>query len=478
MMIFRMRKFKIHKIRSMTLAVTGLLGTQYAVAGDYNYQHGAIINDYVNYTIGGGNVIHPMASSTHPERLNVGVAWNSDLMCGNLDFNKSIINDLQGQAKNSIMSLYNNIVSSAKGAIASMPALMLQRSNPQLYDMLTNGAYQASLDFSNIKTSCEALGNKMADYAENSWKNLGKDTALTEMLSNNQVTAKNFQERKENAQRQNQGIKWVGGEKKGGVGQQSIQTNKDAATAGYNVIQNRQPTDKSNVSQSQCTGRICQVWRNPNEASQWVTDVVGDEIVSTCSGSNGKQCGDQKEGTKVGKGLTPKIIQEAEEVKKKFNELFNKKEPPTTQELEDISSSTVKVTRGLLEAIKESPNQSLLVSKLSTEIGLSRALEKALLARRMLIASMREPNIAAAPNAIKTLERSLTLLDRDIGQVKLELEMNQLLGTKTALTALQQVENDKMKRAIPNQAENTNKLQNLDKSSKENREIVKRYSAK
>lgn len=467
--------FRIHKLRSMVWAVTGLLSTQYAVAGDYNYQHGAIVNDYVNYTIGGGNVIHPMASNTHPERLNVGVAWNSDLMCGNLDFNKSIINDLQGQAKNSIMSLYNNIVSSARGAIASMPALMLQRSNPQLYDMLTNGAYQASLDFSNIKTSCEELGNKMADYAETGWKNLGKKAALSEMLSNNnKVIAKNFQEQKENAQKQNKGISWVGGEKKGGMGQASIQTNKDAVSAGFNMMQNRQVTDKSNISQTQCTGRLCQIWKNPNDASQWVTDVIGDEIVSTCSGN----CGDQKDGTKVGKGLTPKIIQETEEVEKKFNELLNKIEPPTTKDLEDSSSSTVKVTRGLLEAIKESPNQSLLVSKLSSEIGLSRTLEKALLARRMLIASMREPNIAATPNAMKTLERSLTLLDRDIGQVKLELEMNQLLGTKTALIALQQVENDKMKNAIPNKAESLNRLQDLDKSPKENKEIVKRYSVK
>lgn len=465
-------------LKHHTTALAVLLCIQDAVAGDYNYQRGAVVDDYVNYTIGGGNIIHPMASNTRPEQLNVGAAWNADLMCGNLDFNASVFNDLKGNAKNSIMSLYNNIVESAKGAVASMPALMLQRANPQLYDMLTNGAYQASLDFNNIKTSCEELGNKMADYTENSWKDLGKKTALNEMLSSsNNVIAKDFQERKETAQTQNNGVNWVGGQKKGGAGQPSIQVNNDAVAAGYNMMQNRTPTDKSSVSKTQCTGRICQVWLNPKQASQWVTDVVGDEITSTCSGGNGTQCGDQKDGTKVGKGLTQKISEETEEVNKNFDKVLQQ-DTVTDEELESISSSTVKVTRGLLEAIKETPNQSLLVSKLSSEIGLSRALEKALLARRMLITSMREPNITASPNAMKALERSVALLDRDIGQIKLELEMNQLLGTKTALTALQQAANDKLKNAVPNQAESTNKLQNLDKAPKEETENLRRHNVK
>lgn len=467
-------------LKHSTIALAVLLCTQNAVAGDYHYQRGAVVDDYVNYTIGGGSVIHPMASNTQPERLNVGVAWNADLMCGNLDFNASVFNDLKGKAKNSITSLYNNIVAAAQGAVASMPALMLQRANPQLYDMLTNGAYQASLDFNNIKTSCEELGNKMADYgASGKWKKLGEANSLKELLAQGkEVVAKKFKESTEQVKQANKGTVWVGGEKKGGVGQQSINPNGDAVKAGYNTSQNRSATDKSSVAKNQCTGRACQVWKTPEEASTWTTDVIGDKTVNTCDNSqNGQKCGDKKAGTKVGKGLTPKIFKEIEEVNKNFDKVLQQ-DTVTDEELESISSSTVKVTRGLLEAIKESPNSALMTQKLSNEIGVSRALEKALLARRMLITGMREPNIANTEPAMEELEKSLTILDREIGQVKLELEMNQLLGTKTALTALQQAANDKLKNAVPNQAENTNKLQNLDKAPKEKTENLRRHNVK
>ena len=49
--------------------------------------------------------------------------------------------------------LYSNVIESATGAVASLPAMVIQRANPQLYDILTNGLYQGKIDFNSLKTA-------------------------------------------------------------------------------------------------------------------------------------------------------------------------------------------------------------------------------------------------------------------------------------------------------------------------------------
>lgn len=56
------------------------------------------------------------------------------------------------------------MITGATGAVSSMPAMILQRANPGLYEMITNGVLQAGLAFDKSKLNCESMANKLADY--------------------------------------------------------------------------------------------------------------------------------------------------------------------------------------------------------------------------------------------------------------------------------------------------------------------------
>lgn len=43
-----------------------------------------------------------------------------------------------------------DVIQGATGAVASLPAMVIQRANPGLYDMLTNGVLQANVSFDKV----------------------------------------------------------------------------------------------------------------------------------------------------------------------------------------------------------------------------------------------------------------------------------------------------------------------------------------
>lgn len=127
------------------------------------------ISDYLFYTIGGGTVISQPPSHSNMQKLSIGLGWNSDLMCGNFDINTTVKNQLNG-ATRGFKDMMSNVINSATGAVASLPAMIIQRANPGLYELLTNGVLQASVSFDKAQLNCQKMSQKMADYAySNQW---------------------------------------------------------------------------------------------------------------------------------------------------------------------------------------------------------------------------------------------------------------------------------------------------------------------
>ncbi len=56
-----------------------------------------------------------------------------------------------------------SIVQNATQAVMSLPALIIQRANPGLYELLSNGVMQGRIDFDRSKLTCQAMAEKMAD---------------------------------------------------------------------------------------------------------------------------------------------------------------------------------------------------------------------------------------------------------------------------------------------------------------------------
>lgn len=416
-------KFKLSLLTLLLFSCTSSIqaANQYAVN-----QSGSVLSDRVYYQIGGGSAVMTPPSRKRPYELAFGLGWKANLMCGNFDIKTTVKNQLNGLTEG-FKDLMGNIIQSATGAVASMPALIIQRANPQLYDLLTNGVLQGRLDFAAAKTSCEAISSKMADYmADANWGVMAQQQNFVQIASQEQDAVKAKKKSEEDGGKK--GINWIGGEKRGGEGQKLIDVIGDVVEAGYNLLNNKPVLNKNAVANNECSGQLCQAFTKPEEVRNFTKRVIGDKGLATCN-----TCGQQK--ATAGVGLSPIIEEEHIQVLKDLEDVLNTQEP-TAEQLQAVSSPKIPITRGLIEALKEDPDAVVLSHRLASEIALSRVLDKALLARRTILAGMREPNVAVNEKAQAELEKALTMLDREINQVRIEMELQHSLTNNTTLAVM------------------------------------------
>src|SRR5690606_35692306 len=350
------------------------------------HHRGSVIGDDVLYSIGGGRAVS-MGPIGQMHSLGVGIGWNSNLICGNMSITTTLRNQLNG-ITNGFQAIMSSVIQSATAAVASLPALIIQRADPGLYNLLTNGVLQARIDYDRSKLTCRAIANRMADMAggQFGWDQLAEGIALRDAVgSTDAVSAVEQAE----SNRGNNGVPWVGGDSAGGAGQRPIRIVGDITRAGYTLLNGRDVTDTGTLDPSGCSGNLtCLTWRSPEEAATWAVRVLGEQEQRTCEACT-------KTVTTPGVGLTP-LIQEAFETKlEALQELIAGSRPTTFENLQEASSASLPVTRGVIEALRDEPDQDILARRLASEIALASVLEKALLLQRTLLTGRKEPNVAA-----------------------------------------------------------------------------------
>lgn len=392
----------------------------------------SILSDKVFYQIGGGvGYMAPPSRGTIPA-AEFGIGWKANLMCGNFDIKTSIKNQLNGLTEG-FKDLYSNVIESATGAVASLPAMVIQRANPQLYDILTNGLYQGKIDFNSLKTSCEEMSKKLADATLNGRWSQSSDMESFKDITSTEPDATRAKKRLEESQGK-EGKEWVGGKKRGGQGQEPIKIVEDVAKAGYNMQNKRNVLESGRISGSSCSGLLCQTWDNPKDMTDWLTNVIGEKQLTTCK----TDCGTASS-SRAGVGLTPEIEKENIKTVTQLQKALNMS-TPSVEVLAELSSTTVPVTRGLIESLREDPDAQVLGQRLASEIAVAKTMEKMLLARRAVLTGMREPNVANNKDAQEELEKILTLIDREIGQIRMEIDLQKSLTGNSAVAILQNKE--------------------------------------
>src|SRR3546814_12032087 len=96
------------------------------------------------------------------------------------------------------------------------------------------------------------------------------------------------------------------------------------------------------------------------------------------------------------------MIQEEYETKlQALQELVTGARSTTLANLDAAGSSSLPITRGVIEALRDEPDQDVLGRRLASEAALSSVLEKALLLQRTLLTGKKEPNVAANELAVR-----------------------------------------------------------------------------
>ncbi|WP_336605508.1 PFL_4669 family integrating conjugative element protein [Stutzerimonas stutzeri] len=174
----------------------------------------------------------------------------------------------------------------------------------------------------------------------------------------------------------------------------------------------------------------CQTWPSPQAASAWAIRVLGEREQRTCESCTKTQ-------TTPGVGLTPMIQEEYETKLQALQELVTGARPTTPAHLEAAGSSSLPITRGVIEALRDEPDQDVLGRRLASEAALSSVLEKALLLQRTLFTGKKEPNVAANELAVRAVDQENSALEQEINNLKTELELRRTLAGNSAMAIIQ-----------------------------------------
>lgn len=390
--------------------------------------HGSVIDDHVLYTIGGGRAVS-MSRAPGMQSYGVGVDWNANLICGDMSLEVTLRNQLNGITEG-FQAIMSDIIESATAAVASLPALIIQRADPGLYNLLTNGILQARLDFDRSKLTCRQIADRMAQVAggQLGWDQLAEGLALRNAVASTDAVSA-IEEAENN--RGNNGVPWVGGENAGGTGQEPIRVVSDVTRSGYNLLNGRGITDTSSIDENACNARLtCEVWPSPEAVAAWAVRVLGETEHRTC-----ETC--IKTQATAGVGLTPLIQEEYERKIQALQGLVTGSQPLTIENLEAAGSTAMPITRGVVESLRDEQDQDLLAKRLASEVALASVLERALLLQRILLAGTKEPNVAANRLAQDTIYRESEWLNREIDNLRTELEVRRTLASNAPLAIIE-----------------------------------------
>lgn len=423
---------KCYLVAALTLTFSSAIATaqiQTDINRDRVNVNGAVIDDYVLYNIGGGRAVS-MSRLSNMQSIAVGLGWNSNLICGDMNLEATLQNQLNG-VTNGFQNIMSTVIQNATSAVASLPALILQRADPGLYNLITNGILQARLDYDRSKTTCRAMAEKMADIAggQMGWDQLAEGMALKSAVNGNADAVSAIEQAESN--RGNNGVPWVGGSNAGGRGQQPIRVVSDVAEAGYNLLNGRSVSSSGSVGESQCTNNlVCQTWKSPEEAANFAVRVLGEQAHQTCDNCT-------KTETTAGVGLTP-LIQEAYETKlDALQDLVTGTKAMSFENLQAASSNALPITRGVVEALRNEPDLDLMVNRLASEVALASVMEKALLLQRIMLTGSKEPNVSSNDLAQQALTKENSVLEQEINNLKSELELRQQLANNSATAILE-----------------------------------------
>lgn len=402
----------------------------------YEHVSGRAINDRLSYELGGGAAYGAASSRVDRATIGFGVKWKADMMCGDMNIQTSIKNQLNG-VTDGFKNIMGEIVDSAQGAVASLPALVIQRANPGLYELLSNGVLQSRVDFDRAKLSCQGIIDRAGSVMDGgNIQSLAKAESMQQAIKDNQGDAVAAEKQVDDEGTEN-GVEWMG-EKRGGSGQEPISLTRDIVRAAHNAVHGRSGTGgtsssgNSPVTPAQCDGgAICTIWPTPKEAEEFAQKVVGETELTTCE--NG--CDPAR--------ITPGtgLLHLADEVYEKKAEVMAAVMSPghkiTEEELKELSTPLLPVSRRVVEAMRDDQDAAMLAERMTSEIALADMIWKGIQLTRLLMAGQQNPDVQKLAEAKEHVGSKIMTLQAEIDSMKLELDLRRELANNTAKMVLE-----------------------------------------
>jgi len=381
------------------------------------------------YKIGGADaVMAPLnahvTSATLGGSVNLGLGFN----CSSFNPVLGLANTLNNAAQN----IQSVLVNAASSAIASAPALILQRASPGLYELYQQLLSYANASVSLATKSCEQMQSDIAHGANpyDHWLTLSKSYTWRDQMGKTQngnssvdvVQALGITDNKGG----DGGVPWVGGQNAGGQNQPPILIVTDVVKAGYNIEQGNDPASDN---AGQADTRIAQIWKTPAEAVDYAKAVLGDVKIETKNNADRKAV--------PGHGLAPKIEKDRQDAQAALAKLVDGTDSPSPDALAKVSAPGTQLNRDVVESIRrlQPQERAVVVGKLAAEQATAANVERAMMLRRLLLTGYQEPHVFASA-AGPEIQRMVAVIDREIDQLLYETRVRKELFANTAGTVL------------------------------------------
>lgn len=377
------------------------------------------------YEIGGAQVV---PQSLNPARKSVEITGAAQLglgySCAKFDPVLGVVETLN-RVKSGAEDMLRAMTQAATGAIASLPALILQRANPGLYELMQNALVGAKLKVDLATKDCRQMEAEIAQgknpYHELIVLSKGNDWKRQMSFGgNNAVHAQRQVETSNGAN----GIPWVLGHSAGGRRQLPLRLTGDVVQAGYNITLNRD-VGQTTPAATSVVGRLRHVWSSPQAAATWVAEVVGEHEVTTCE--------DCPKVSTPAQGLLPSLMRESTELAANLDAMLKSPTPPTRNELAELSGPNIVLTREVVDALRELPpgEQVVVKARLVNDIAVSRTMEKAFYARRLLISGGQIPEALSSATATTHVSNAIATLDGESERLLFEYRARQQVVSDT-----------------------------------------------
>lgn len=413
-------------------------------------------NNMLYYKIGGGdNYVLPPLQDTRSINLGASSDLGAGYSCGAYNPLVSIKNTFNN-LKSSADNIQNSVVQNVTGSISEIPMYAIAQADPDLYNLLNNtllGAHQ-QLDVTtkSCQTVKQEIGQGKNPYQD--WGALAVGNQWKKHLSLTTEGEEDVNDVKKQIETHpgDDGIPWVQGNKTsdgtyaGGVGQPSIHVISDTTQAGYNALLNR---DLNSNEPAPANTQLATDFATPQDAQAWITNVVGDQVVTTCTTDPNCQ---KSQGGTAGRGLLPWITTCAssnqgdcvDNLRTRLTDLVTGASPVIKENLNAVSASGVMISPEVITAIRsmDKTQQGIVVNKLAQEAATQRVMDKAFIARNILQTGAQVPVIAANHPAQAVIQQSINALDKDIQSLSFESQVRKQMMSNTLSEVLSLQQNN------------------------------------
>ncbi len=400
------------------------------------------------YEMGGGSSFQrPLNDATVSPELGISANVNLPLNCDIWDTKILDIGAyprlIQDYMEGELDKLGQAIVAQLTALGQGLAVAALQRALPGMYDYSQTLTAQINGRVDVAKRSCEAVVNDINKGINplDAWKQIGMGVGWRATLAPTDLVIGNGEEyagdeptsileaSRDIAQNAASApLPWF--DEPAGGADNPIVIVRDLVTAGYNVFESDAATGASSLTEAtsaagdtvqvQTIGGIATVekrlgvlFENTEEAVIWANKLVGEQTIYTCVPEGG-QCDSRFQ---PGVGLSVLVEEEVEKLTLEWIALLASDALPSMDQLRSVSSAEVQLTAYVYDALMRFPeqDQNVYIGRLIDDVSLSRAVEKAMAIRRMILVSSESPVVKGY---VQAKQESRDITDR----IKIEID--------------------------------------------------------